>query len=49
MNSKMKSMKKKHKRAKERRREIAAESRKNAKAKTRERWLKTGLIPAFRA
>jgi hypothetical protein len=48
MNSKMKAIKRKHKKAKERRRVLAAESRKNAKSKTRERWLRTGEIPAFR-
>lgn len=49
MNSKMKAVRRKHKKAKERRRALAADSRKNVKAKTRERWLQTGLIPAFRA
>jgi hypothetical protein len=49
MNSKMKAIKRKHKKAKDRRKAIADDSRKNAKSKTRERWLKTGLIPAFRA
>ena len=49
MNSKMKAIKRKHKKAKERRRVVAADSRKSAKAKTRDRWLRTGLIPAFRA
>lgn len=49
MNSKMKAIKRKHKKAKERRRELAAESRQNAKSKTREKWLKMGLIPTYRA
>jgi len=49
MNSKMKATKRKHKKAKERRRVLAAESRENAKSKTRDRWLKAGLIPTYRA
>jgi hypothetical protein len=48
MNIKMKAVKRKHRKAKERRRVIAAESRKNARSKTRERWLKTGLLPRYR-
>jgi hypothetical protein len=49
MNSKMKAIKRKHKKAKERRKVLAAESRGNAKSKTRERWLKAGQIPVYRA
>jgi len=48
MNSKMKAVKRKHRKSKDRWRALAAESRKNAKAKTRELWQRTGLIPAFR-
>jgi len=48
MNSKMKAVRRKHKKAKERRRVVAVESRKDAKAKTRDRWQRTGLIPVFR-
>lgn len=48
MNSKMTAVKRKHRKAKEVRRAKAAESRKNAKAKTREKWAKTGIIPPFR-
>jgi hypothetical protein len=47
MNSKMKAVRKKHKKAKERKKILAAESRKNAKSKTRECWLRTGHIPVF--
>jgi hypothetical protein len=48
MNIKMKAIKRKHKKAKERRKMLAAASRENAKSKTRERWLKTGSIPVYR-
>lgn len=48
MNSKMKAVRRKHRKAKERRRVLAAEHRQHAKSKTRERWSKLGTIPQFR-
>ena len=48
MNSKMTNIQRKHRKAKLRFKRKAATSRAKAKAKTREKWMKTGLIPAYR-